>query len=93
MPQQKAPANGQPKTSQEFLAVLSKFLAIYAEHYQREVSPLNAQVYELGLADLAPAELERACSLALTCLAARNSSRRLAGRDPKPSHAASVGSP
>lgn len=68
MQKQKPPDNGQPKTSSAFLTVLAKYLAAFAEHWGKEVTPANALTYEHGLADLTPDELELACSRALrTC--------------------------
>lgn len=39
---------------------------LFSEHYGKEISAANAAVYKMGLADLAPEDLGRACSKALT---------------------------
>ncbi len=55
-----------PETSGSFN--LREWLALCAEHYSKEISGLNAKLYERALAGLLPTELEAACSRALqTC--------------------------
>ena len=64
--EQRALARERSKTSENSVSVLTKWLGIFSEHYGKEISAVNAAIYERALSDIGPDQLETICLKALT---------------------------